>query len=95
MAKASRPRFELDHVGIGQILTSSEVRALVDQAAQQMAANLRGMLPGDVPVDVELTTSDRSRASVAIAHPSGVARQLKSGALTRAAGQLGISVRSR
>lgn len=92
---------KLDHAGIGALLKSGEMAALVNEAAAEVAENVRsqGILvegkPGDVPLPVEVTayTTDRAAASVAIAHPSGAAVQAKHGALTKAASAAGLEVK--
>lgn len=93
MAKSSA-RFELDHVGMEEILKSAGMTAMVNETTEKLAANLRGLLPDGVDVDVVGYSTDRGAASVAIAHPSGRARQLREGSLTRAAGMMGLTVRS-
>jgi len=93
MAKAFE--FKLDRAGARALLNSQEVAALVDGIAGQVADNVRSSVPADVTVEVDTFTSDRHIASVAIKHPSGKSRQLKRGALTRAAGQVGLEVRPR
>lgn len=94
MAK-SKVQFTLDQDGVAEILTSGTVIEMTNAAANQLAGNLRGLLPDDVTVDVVGYTSDRGAASVAIAHPSGKARQLRHGSLTKAAGMMGLTVRSK
>lgn len=87
--------FKLDRNGARAFLNSQPVADLVKGIADQVAANVRSGVPDDVPVEVDMYTSDRPVASVAIKHPSGKGRQLKHGALTRAAGQVGLEVRPR
>lgn len=91
----------LNHSGIAAILKSDEMRALVKGAADEIASNVRAQgirvddAPGDVelPVEVSTTTTDRAKANVVLAHPSGTAVQAKHGALTKAASAAGIRVR--
>lgn len=96
---------KLNHAGVAAILKSGEMAALVNGAAEEIAANVRaqgqkvGALEGsgeiDLPVTVSPTTTDRAHASVALAHPAGIAVQAKHGALTRAAAAAGLDVRQK
>lgn len=91
----------LNRAGIAAILKSDEVRAIVNKAAEEVADNVRGQGlrvdddPGEIelPVEVSTTTTDRAKANVVLAHPSGAAVQAKHGALTKAASAAGIKVR--
>lgn len=98
------PNVRLNHAGIAAILKSSEMQALVEGAAEEIAANVRaqgitvgafkggaGEIP--LPVTVSTTTTDRAHASVVLAHPAGTAVQAKHGALTRAAAAAGLDVK--
>lgn len=88
--------------GIEAIAKSSEVRREVTALAEKVADNVRSMgirvegVPGDVALPVEVTSyiTDRARSSVTIKHASGAAVQAKHGALTKAAAQAGLDVRS-
>ncbi len=86
------------------ILKSSEVRAMVKEKADEIAAHIdqQGILVGafkggvgeiPLPVEVRTNTTDRATASVVLAHPAGIAVQAKYGALTRAASAEGLSVK--
>lgn len=95
---------KLDNSGLGEILKSARMRALVKDAADQIAEKVNeqgievgafeggGQIP--LPVRVETETTDRAAATVLLAHPAGIAVQAKHGALTKAASALGLSVRS-
>lgn len=93
---------KLNHAGIAALLKSSELQALVTGAADEVAANVRGLGitvgdftgPGEIPLPVEVSTTvtDRAHARVTIAHPAGVAVQAKHGALTQAAAAAGLDV---
>lgn len=91
----------LDSAGIARVLKGAEMAALVGSAANEIAQNVRDqgirVDDDDVPLPVEVSsyTTDRAAASVAIAHPSGVAVQAKHGALSKAASAAGVSIRSR
>lgn len=95
---------KLDHGGIAALEKSGAMRALVDAAAEKVAANVRGLgiKVGDrdggpreiaLPVKVTNTTTDRAHASVTLAHPAGIAVQAKHGALTKGASAAGLTVK--
>lgn len=95
-------KVRLDRGGIQSLLKSGEMTALVADAAEAVASQVRSQgirvdgVPGDyeLPVTVTEYTTDRAAASVALAHPSGIAVQAKHGALTKAASAEGLQVRS-
>lgn len=82
--------FRLDKKGVGEFLKSDEVRKLVNDKAQEVAANVRGSVPAGTAVEVEEYTTDREAASVTIAHAHGMGLQAKDGVLTKAAGEAGL-----
>ena len=95
---------KLDHRGLGAFLESTAMHALVQEASERIADQVRdqGIRVGDhdggrgeidLPVEVEVTTTDRAHGSVLLAHPAGAAVQAKHGALTRAASAVGLAVR--
>lgn len=92
---------KLDRGGISALLKSDGMAGLVASAAEAVAEQVRGQgilvegVPGDVPLPVTVSayTTDRAAASVALAHPSGIAVQAKHGALTKAASAEGLQVR--
>lgn len=95
---------KLNQAGIAAIAKSAEMKALVDEAAERIADNIRslGIRVGDrdggpreveLPVKVTTTTTDRAHATVTLAHAAGVAVQAKHGALTKAAAAAGVSVK--
>lgn len=92
----------LDHSGMAAVAKSAAVRAEVTKLAERVADNVRAQgirvegEPGDVSLPVEVTsyTTDRARSSVTIKHASGQAVQAKHGALTKAAAQAGLDVKS-
>lgn len=99
-------RVKLNTRGIGEILRSSGMQRVTRQAAEEVAANVRaqrirvgdqdgGPREVDLPVEVTMSTTDRAHASVTIKHPAGEAVQAKHGALTRAAGEVGLDVNGR
>lgn len=88
--------------GFDDVAKSRLVREAVTDAAERVADNVRAQgiwvdgIPGDIelPVKVVEQTTDRARAAVQIAHPSGLAVQAKHGALTKAAAQAGLDIKS-
>ena len=97
---------KLDHSGIRQLLQSTAMHRATQDAAEKVADAVRaqGIKVGDkdggrheydLPVKVEMTTTDRAHAWVSIAHPSGEAVQAKHGALTKAAAQSGLDVKGK
>lgn len=100
----ARGSVRLNSAGIRAILTSTAAHRAVQAAAEAVAENVRGQNIGvgdqdggprevELPVTVSVTTTDRAKALVTIAHPAGIAVQAKHGALTKAAGQVGLDVR--
>lgn len=99
-------RIKFDSRGIGELLRSTEVHRATQDAAEAVADNVRAQNIGvgdkdggprekDMPVKVEMTTTDRAHAWVTITHPAGLAVQAKHGALTKAAGQAGLDVKGK
>lgn len=88
--------------GLQAALRTSEARRAVDDLAEQIAASVRASatrvegIPGDIemPVRVDSYETDRARATVWLAHPSGLADQAKNGSLTKAASAAGLEVHS-
>lgn len=94
----------LDHAGIAAVLKGPLMQAAVKAAAEAVADNVRaqdikvgdrdgGPHEYDLPVTVQMSTTDRAHANVTLAHPAGMAVQAKHGALTKAAAQAGLDVR--
>lgn len=77
-----------------EVLTSSGVRQIVDATADEVAANVRALLPSGTNVDVTRYTTDRSAAAVTIVDVRGMGWQARDGVLTRAAGSVGLEVRA-
>jgi hypothetical protein len=95
----TRPRLELDHGGLDEVLKRT-MRGTVSGAAERIAANVRAQgrttSDGDLlPVEVSDYTTDRAASSVTISHPAGLPMQAKYGVLTQAAAAAGLEVRSR
>lgn len=82
------------------IIKGARLKAEIENVAERVAANVEAQghlvegIPGNIelPVRVDVYETDRARASVSLAHPSGIAVQAKHGALTRAAAQEGLEV---
>lgn len=102
----AKPRITLNRRDIGVLLRSPEMQRAIALKAEQVARNVRnqGIRVGDrdggkheeaLPVSVLNTVTDRAKALVTIAHPSGDAVQAKHGALTKAAAQSGLEVNER
>ena len=98
-------KVRLNSKGVEEILKSREMQAIVKAKAEQVARNVRNMgikvndhdggpKEFDLPVQVSETITDRAHANVSLAHPSGESVQAKHGALTKAAAQAGLDVRS-
>lgn len=85
--------FQLDRAGIREILRGPEVRQLIDTTANEVAANVRALLPPGTAVDVNSYTTDRSAAAVTIVDVRGMGWQARDGVLTRAAGFARLEVR--
>lgn len=94
---AGRVHYVSSYGGWREVLKSSEAAALVRGRAEKIAENARGQghTTSDgqpLPIVVESGVTDRQRASVTIAHPSGMAMQAKHGVLTTAAASVGLEV---
>lgn len=84
-------RVRLDRKGIGEVAKSDEVRTVVRNAAESVAAAVRARV--DVPVDVQGYTTDRAGASVAVL--GGDELQATEGILTTSAAAIGLEVTGR
>ncbi len=87
--------FHLDRAGVAALMTAPETGAVVDAAAEQIAATTRTLI-GDPDIDVVVDhyTTDRRAAAVVIADHGGLPLQARHGVLTRAAAQAGLDVRA-
>ncbi|MGW0566072.1 hypothetical protein [Streptomyces tauricus] len=86
--------FRLDSAGIREFLKSNELRTAVDDLAEQIADQVRPNVPADVVVSVSSYTTDRGAASVTVQDVRAMAWQARDGILTRAAGNLGLEVKT-
>ena len=90
-------KLKLDHPGIGAVLQSGPVAALVRSAAEGIASAVDSTLSDGtvMPVYVNSGTTDRASSSVVIAHPAALRNEAKHGSLMAAAGTSGLEVRGR
>jgi hypothetical protein len=79
-------RIELDRAGVGELLRSDAVQAMLDSKADAVATSARGQgirvngEPGEVALPIitrRARTGSRARAVVEIDHPSGLAVEAK------------------
>ena len=84
--------FELDSAGIAKILKSSEVRHALHAFADPIAQDVRSATR--LPVNVTDLTTDRAVVRVSIDDPLGGMEQARNGVLTRAAGNVGLTVKA-
>lgn len=100
-------KVRLDLRGLEEVAKSPKVRAEIEKLAEQVADSVRSQghlvdgVPGEYALPVKAyhgTTDDmrvdRAKSRVVLAHASGMAVQAKHGALTKAAAQAGLGVRS-
>lgn len=87
-------KFELDTAGVREVLRGQGVRDLIDGYAQQVADNLKALVPSGVPVEVRKYTTDRGAATVVVADVRGMAWQARDGIVTRAAAAAGLEVKA-
>lgn len=83
-------KFKIDTRGVGELLKSGEVRAMVDEAADRVADEVRSTT--DFEVEVDHYTTDRGAAAVFVPDVEAQGEQAKTGFLTRAAQVLGPGV---
>lgn len=87
--------------GLNEAMKAPVAQDAVRKAAEEIAGHVRANapdvegVPGDIPmpVRVDYYKSDRSRATVWLAHPSGLAVQAKHGSLSKAASAAGLEVK--
>lgn len=95
-------RVNINWAGLEAAMRSDEAQRAVAALAEKVADNARDLapavngIPGDdeLPVRVDVYETDRARAEVWLAHPSGLAVQAKHGLLTKAASEAGLEVKS-
>lgn len=94
-------RVHLDRRALNAVLRGARVEKAVTDLAEKVADHARAIapavegIPGDIelPVRVDGYETDRARAEVWLAHPSGLAVQAKHGTLTKAASAAGLEVK--
>ncbi|MCP9205502.1 hypothetical protein [Streptomyces cucumeris] len=86
--------FRLDHAGVREILKGPEVRQTIDGLADEVAANVRALVPAGTEIEVRGYTTDRGAATVVVADPQAMSWQARDGILTRAAGFVGLEVKA-
>lgn len=87
-------KFRLDSAGIREVLKGPEVRQLIDGLADDVAANVRVLVPAGTPIEVRGYTTDRGAATVVVADRQAMGWQARDGILTRAAGFAGLEVKA-
>jgi hypothetical protein len=94
-------RSDMDDALKGPLMQRA-MKVKADQIAR--AVQRQGIRVGDrdggsrereLPVLVSSSVTDRAKSTVVLAHPAGLAVQAKHGALTKAAAEAGMQVRSR
>lgn len=86
--------FRLDSAGVREILRGEEVRGLIDGLAQDVADNVKVLVPSGTTIEVRKYTTDRGAATVVVADVQAMAWQARDGILTRAASFAGLEVRA-
>ena len=86
--------FRLDTAGVREVLRGPDVRELIDGKAQEVADNVKVLVPAGTPIEVRRYTTDRGAATVVVADVQAMAWQARDGILTRAAGFAGLEVRA-
>lgn len=86
--------FRLDHAGVREILKGPEIRQVIDGLADEIAANVRVLVPSGTPIEVRGYTTDRGAATVVVADARAMSWQARDGILTRAAGFAGLEVKA-
>jgi hypothetical protein len=81
---------KLDHKGIAALIKTPAFHAVVNEAAAAVQSAARELV-GDTPVPVHEFTTDRAAASVSVLAPM----QAKHGALTKAAANVGLEVKTK
>lgn len=86
--------FRLDHAGVREILKGPDIRQAIDGLADEVAANVRVLVPSGTDIQVRGYTTDRGAATVVVADARAMSWQARDGILTRAAGFAGLEVRA-
>jgi uncharacterized protein with PhoU and TrkA domain len=91
----TRVTFTQDTAGVREVLQSTEMHDMVDEAAQGIADRVRGQVPDPGAVEVHAYTTDREAARVTVADRRAMGWQARDGLLTRAAAAQGAEVKER
>lgn len=83
--------FKMDNHGIGEILKSSDMTKMVDEATRKIAGDVQSQV-GDMEVLTDSYVTDRAAGAVVIADVRGMVEQAQNGVLTRAAQRHGAEV---
>lgn len=86
--------FRLDTAGVREILKGPDVRRVIDDVANEIAAHVQAAVPADTPVVVRGYTTDRGSASITVQNVRAMAWQARDGILTRAAASAGLEVKA-
>lgn len=86
--------WRLDTAGVREVLRGQEVRDLIDGKAQEVADNVKALVPAGTAIEVRKYTTDRGAATVVVADVQAMAWQSRDGILTRAAAFAGLEVRA-
>lgn len=86
--------WRLDTAGVRELLRGQEVRDLIDGKAQEVADNVKALVPSGTQIEVRKYTTDRGAATVVVADVQAMAWQARDGILTRAASFAGLEVRA-
>lgn len=93
MGKAT---LKLDSKGIGQILKSRDMRAMVDEATEKIQRNVDAATPyAAEKASVEQYTTDRVASSVQVNDLRGMTWQAEDGVLSRAALSIGADFKDK
>lgn len=94
---ANQVKVDLDRRGVGRILRTGKLPALVNRTAERIAEGVRSRLPNDGrgEVVVERYTTDRGAAAVVVKHPQARGLQAKYGIITAATSAVGLRVRAK
>jgi hypothetical protein len=86
--------FRLDYAGVREVLKGPDIRQVIDGLADEIADNVRALVPAGTTVEVRRYTTDRGAATVVVADVRAMAWQARDGILTRAAGFAGLEVKA-
>lgn len=84
----------IDTAGIGEVLKSAEVGAVIDGLAADVAERVRSY-DAEADANVSSYTFDRRAASVTFVHRNSADLEARDGVLTQAAAAVGLEVRRR